>query len=67
MTAEAATTGDDLDAFHILGQLTGRAFVQGRIDVIGLAELTRHVLDRDLDRARAVLDSAPKTTIAQCI
>lgn len=67
MTSTAATTGDDLAAYEVLGQLTGRAFVQGQIDVTGLAELTRHVLDLDLARAQEVLDSAPKTTTVQRI
>ncbi|MGV9713335.1 hypothetical protein ACWDTI_22025 [Gordonia sp. NPDC003424] len=61
-----STPAPDLEAFHVLGQLTGRAFAEVRLDTTGLAELTRHVLDLDLERARAVLSpSAPTAITAQ--
>ncbi|OBA32881.1 hypothetical protein [Gordonia sp. 852002-51296_SCH5728562-b] len=56
----------DLDAFHVLGQLTGRAWCEGRLDATGLAQVCRHVLGLDLERARAVLSpSAPTPITAQ--
>lgn len=63
----SAPTTTDLDGFRVLGAATSRAFADGTLDSDGLAQVRRHVLDRDLDRAWGVLGSAPKTAIAQCI
>ena len=61
----SAATGIDLDAFHALGAATSQAYVEGRIDVDGLAQVCRHVLDLDLERARSVLTRGPKPITAQ--
>ena len=57
----------DVDAYRLLGQLTSRAFTEGRLDTSGLAELTRHVLDLDLDRAHAVLSLSPTPVAHQTV
>lgn len=57
----------DIDAYRLLGQLTSRAFTEGRLDTSGLAELTRHVLDLDLDRAHAVLSPSPTPVAHQTV
>lgn len=63
--AALAATGPDLDAFHVLGAATSRAFTEGTLDLDGLAQVCRHVLDLDLDQARAVLTAPPKSTDTQ--
>ncbi|GAC68866.1 hypothetical protein [Gordonia soli] len=64
MTAPANTTVDT-DAYRVLGAATSRAFADGTLDLDGLAQVCRHVLDLDLDQARSVLAVPPKTTDTQ--
>ncbi|MGV9858531.1 hypothetical protein ACWDTD_07745 [Gordonia sp. NPDC003425] len=58
-------TAIDVDAFHALGAATSQAFADGHLDLNGLAQVCRHVLDLDLGRARAVLSQSPKAITAQ--
>ncbi|MBD0861326.1 hypothetical protein IA539_08880 [Gordonia sp. zg691] len=60
-----ANSGLDLEGFRLLGELTGSALRNGSLDTDGLAQVCRHVLDLDLDRARATIPATPKPTTAQ--